>query len=236
MPSTSARPRLSVLAELALVLAILVGTKLVFDQIAWRYAGPISLLFTLATILVVTLRRRESWSSFGLVRLRRWWSVPMLLPQALLGVVAILGIGVGIGLLGEALGFWSLAETEAGVEARWGDIEGNLPVYLGWLALSWISAGFGEEVFFRGYMIDRIGKLLPKARWATAIAVIVPAIGFGLAHAYYQGVRGLVVTGLIGLALGTLYLLNKRNLWPLILAHGVVDTLAFTAMYLDLDI
>ena len=35
---------------------------------------------------------------------------------------------------------------------------------------------------------------------------------------------------------GTLYLLYKRNLWPLILAHGAVDSLAFTAMYLDLDI
>lgn len=55
-------------------------------------------------------------------------------------------------------------------------------------------------------------------------------------HFYYQSLRGLVVTGLIGIALGTLYLLYKRNLWPLVLAHGLVDTLSFTALYTGADI
>lgn len=44
------------------------------------------------------------------------------------------------------------------------------------------------------------------------------------------------MTGMIGVVLGTLYLVFKRNLWPLILAHALVDSLAFTAMYLDLEI
>lgn len=236
MTTTPTRRRFGVLIELAIVMAVLVLTKLIFDQIAWRFAGPISLAFTLATIGVVTVLRKESWAHFGLRRLRRWWSFPLVLPQALLGIVAILGIGTGTALLGEALGFWSTEGTSAGVEARWGDIDGNLPVYLMWMAIGWTSAAFGEEIFFRGYLIDRIGKLLPSARWATAVAVFIPALIFGIAHAYYQGVRGLIVTGLIGLALGTLYLVNKRNLWPNIIAHGVVDSLAFTATYLDLDI
>lgn len=236
MTDTPTRRAPGLIIELAIVMAVLVSTKLIFDQIAWRFAGPISLTFTLAAIAGFTIRHRESWSSFGLRRLKRWWSVPLVLPQALLGVVAILAIGAGTALAGEALGFWTTEGTQTGVEARWGNIEGNLPVYLMWMAIGWTSAAFGEEIFFRGYLIDRIGKLLPSARWATAVAVFIPALIFGIAHAYYQGVRGLIVTGLIGLALGTLYLVNKRNLWPNIIAHGVVDSLAFTAMYLDLDI
>ncbi|WP_271185718.1 hypothetical protein [Maricaulis virginensis] len=31
------------------------------------------------------------------------------------------------------------------------------------------------------------------------------------------------MTGMIGVVLGTLYLVFKRNLWPLILAHALVD-------------
>ena len=235
--SATVQPRrFGLILEIVLVLAVLVSTKLIFDQIAWKYAGPISLTFTLATIGLITWRRKESWSSFGLRGLRRWWSFPLVLPQAVLATACIIGIGAGMAFLGDFLGFWSVEGTQEGVEDRWGNIEGNLPVYLTWLAIAWTSAAFGEEIFFRGYLIDRIGKLLPKARWASFVAILIPALIFGIAHAYYQGIRGLVVTGMIGLALGALYLLNKRNLWPNILAHGAVDTLAFTAMYLNLDI
>ena len=62
---------------------------------------------------------------------------------------------------------------------------------------------------------------------------IVPALLFGLAHVYYQGLRGLVFTGAIGLAFGTMFLLFKRNLWPLVLWHGIVDTLTFTAIFMN---
>ncbi|WP_417486593.1 CPBP family intramembrane glutamic endopeptidase [Maricaulis sp.] len=236
MTTTPPRRATSLIIELAVVMAVLVSTKLIFDQIAWRFAGPISLAFALVTIAGFTIRHKESWASFGLRRLKRWWSIPLVLPQALLGVVAILAIGAGTALAGDALGFWSTEGTQEGVEDRWGNIVGNLPVYLMWMAIGWTSAAFGEEIFFRGYLIDRISKLLPNARWASFVAVLIPALIFGIAHAYYQGIRGLIVTGLIGLALGALYLVNKRNLWPNIIAHGLVDSLAFTAMYLDLDI
>ncbi len=42
-------------------------------------------------------------------------------------------------------------------------------------------------------------------------------------------------TGTIGLAFGTLFLVYKRNLWPLIIFHGLIDTAGFTALYLGLE-
>lgn len=236
MSTVSPRTRFSILIEVLIVLSVLVGSKLVFDQIIWKFAGPLSLLCTFFAIGFFTWHYRESWAGFGLRKLPGWKSWALLAPQALLGIVAIIGLGAGTAFAGDALGLWTTDETMSGVEDRWGNIVGNLPVYLGWLAIAWVSAGFGEEVFFRGYMINRVEALLPHAKWALPLAVIIPAVGFGVAHMYYQGFRGLVVTGMIGLAIGTLYLLYKRNIWPLIIAHGAVDTLAFTAMYLDLDI
>ena len=150
-------------------------------------------------------------------------------------LVVILGVGAGSAILGDTLGLWQTGELPDGVADRWGNIRGNLPVYLLWLTLAWVSAGFGEELFFRGFMVSRAERITKGLPAALFLAVLIPAAIFGIAHFYYQGMRGLVVTGLIGLSLGTLYLLYKRNLWPLIVAHGLVDTLGFTALYLDAD-
>jgi len=99
----------------------------------------------------------------------------------------------------------------------------------------WTAAAFGEEMFFRGYLVTRLQTVFRDIRFGNVLAVITPALLFGCAHIYYQGLRGLVLTGLIGMAFGTMFLLFKRNLWPLILWHGIVDTLTFTAMFLNLE-
>ncbi|MGV6819170.1 MAG: CPBP family intramembrane glutamic endopeptidase [Parvularcula sp.] len=67
-----------------------------------------------------------------------------------------------------------------------------------------------------------------------AVAAIVTAgIIFGYGHFYYQGLGGWITTGMIGIAIGFLFLLYKRNLWPLIIAHAFVDSLGMTSMYLE---
>ncbi|WP_174754922.1 CPBP family glutamic-type intramembrane protease [Arenimonas daejeonensis] len=44
---------------------------------------------------------------------------------------------------------------------------------------------------------------------------------------------GIVVTGCIGLVFGLLYL-RLRSLWPLVIAHGLVDTIGLVALYAGL--
>ena len=41
---------------------------------------------------------------------------------------------------------------------------------------------------------------------------------------------------MIGVVIGCLFLLYKRNLWPLIIAHAFVDSLGITVMYMGWDI
>ena len=95
----------------------------------------------------------------------------------------------------------------------------------GWVIV-WTTTAFGEEMFFRGYLITRLQSAFTDLRFGNALAVIAPALLFGFAHVSYQGVRGLVMTGLIGLAFGTMFLVFKRNLWPLVLWHGITNSMS----------
>ena len=48
---------------------------------------------------------------------------------------------------------------------------------------------------------------------------------FGFRHSYDLSERSITV-GLIGLAMGIGYVAVGRNLWPLILAHGSLNTIS----------
>jgi hypothetical protein len=61
--------------------------------------------------------------------------------------------------------------------------------------------------------------------------VLLQALVFALGHAY-QGVTGVVNLFVVGLILGYVYLRGGRNLWPVIVAHGLIDTLSTTLVYL----
>jgi membrane protease YdiL (CAAX protease family) len=222
--------------ELASVLVFAFFSKLALDQVFWKYSGPVSLIIMLVLLFFYMKARDKSWAELGLIKLPGWKSVLLVLPQALLGVVAIIATGAGVQLGGDALGFWEAGGNEAGIEARFEGLEGSLPQLALWLFFGWVAAGFGEEIFFRGFLISRARAIVDGLPLAAFLSVFLPALLFGMAHFYYQGLPGLVTTGAIGLTIGTLYLLYKRNLWPLIIAHGLVDTLGFTTMYLGLDV
>ena len=70
---------------------------------------------------------------------------------------------------------------------------------------------------------------------AVPLAVILAAALFGFGHMYYQGLRGFITTGAIALAFGTMFVLLRGNLWPMVIVHGVIDTLNFFPLYLGMD-
>jgi membrane protease YdiL (CAAX protease family) len=222
-------------AELAVFGALALVLRIGFDPLFWRFAGPVSLIVTLACVVFYLRRRGEGWSAFGLIPLKRVKAKLMVLPQALL-VFGFFAAAVASVLFGaEALGLTFMKEVPAGVEDRWGDVEGNLPMLLLWLAIVWTAAAFGEEMFFRGFLVTRAMALFRGVPFAAVFAVGIPALLFGLGHFYYQGLRGLVMTAAIGIAFGAAFLLMKRNLWPLVLVHGIVDTINFVVLYLGVE-
>ncbi len=79
-----------------------------------------------------------------------------------------------------------------------------------------LTAGVCEEIFFRGYLIWYLGHWLPLA----AVVVLASAL-FGYAH-LYQGKRGFVLTGALGLVFGVVYL-SAGSLWLAMGLHAFID-------------
>src|SRR5208283_4406022 len=101
---------------------------------------------------------------------------------------------------------------------------GNLKLTLIFLALTWTLAAFGEEMVYRGYLMNRVADLFNRTRGAWVISLIGVHVAFGVAHAY-QGWTGIIDEGLSGLLLGIIYLRTGRNLAVPIVAHGIGDTI-----------
>lgn len=87
-----------------------------------------------------------------------------------------------------------------------------------------LFVGYYEEVLARGLILERC-RIVFQARWP---AVVVSSLLFGLGHAY-QGWFGVVQTALIGLVFATL-VLRWGRLWPVIIAHGLINFVALMAM------
>jgi membrane protease YdiL (CAAX protease family) len=114
--------------------------------------------------------------------------------------------------------------------ARFSKLPGNAALLAVGLVLVWTQAAFGEEMVFRGFLLTRLDILLGDGWLATPFAVIGQALLFGVGH-WYLGPRGVTTASLIGVVLGAVYVCNGRNLVPLIVAHGVTDSVSLLAIY-----
>ena len=87
-----------------------------------------------------------------------------------------------------------------------------------WVVVSF-TAGFCEEVGFRGYLMTRLRLVFKTKTWI--VPVIISSLAFGVCHAY-QGVPGLILLTIYGAMFSLLYIRTGR-LWPLIIAHSLQD-------------
>lgn len=108
-------------------------------------------------------------------------------------------------------------------------IEGNPGMYFKWLFNMWISAAIGEELLFRGFAFSQLKKVFGGKK---ILLVVSSAVMFSLPH-LYQGISGLMMTFLFGLAFGLIYL-KFKNIWINIIVHGLIDTVFLTLSYYGL--
>jgi membrane protease YdiL (CAAX protease family) len=85
-----------------------------------------------------------------------------------------------------------------------------------------LTGTFLEEVFYRGYLIERM-TILTKHRWVAALA---SWLLFTLVHLKFFGLGPTIDTGVISAALVLLYM-KEESIWPCIVVHGINDSLAF---------
>jgi len=167
--------------------------------------------------------RGEGWRSVGLRRPASWWRTVLL--------------GIGIGIACDAADIFAFLPalrrlTGQGVElGQFNELRGSLGTLLFWLAVTWTLAAFGEEMAYRGYVLNRIADLLGRSTAAFTFSAMVVSVLFGFAHVG-QGISGILDNVLAGLTFAALYLASGRNLWLPIIVHGVVDTISFVLLFL----
>jgi CAAX amino terminal protease family. len=103
---------------------------------------------------------------------------------------------------------------------------------LPWLiATVLINAAFGEEVFFRGYLFERLGALLGASRAALLATVLITSGLFALAHYQDQGLPGVEQASMTGLVLGGIYAWRKE-IWLPMIVHAAYDLTAILLIYM----
>lgn len=210
--------------DCAIVIAFLAVFFVIVFGVTERYAGPVTASCAVVLTTAVLRRRDMRWRDVGLRRPPR---LRWLLAQVPVVTVTWLAVAAGATfLIGQFL-------PRPDTSARFGDLAGNLPATLWWIAIAWLIGGFAEEMIFRGFLLRRLEVLLPRGARGTVTAVLLQALLFGAVHAYNRGLFGLLALGAVGAVLGTFYLVFRRNLWPVILAHGLGNTLGFVARFLD---
>jgi membrane protease YdiL (CAAX protease family) len=173
-------------------------------------------------VLVWARRSRTPWKEIGFARPGNWaFSLAM---GVLFGIVFKLVMkAVVMPLFG--------APT---INPTYHYLVGNLAALPGTAFAIVVRAGFGEETLFRGYLFERLGRLLGTGGWARTAIVLLTSGLFGLAHYPDQGLAGVQQAAITGMVFGTIFAWTGR-LWVPICAHAAFDLTALAIIYWDLE-
>jgi membrane protease YdiL (CAAX protease family) len=176
----------------------------------------------LVVLALISFRLHDGWSALGL----RWpvsWRRTILIALG----AAVLRILVGTLVIEPVTAhFWPPAIAPSGMN----EIARHGMEALKWFLLVWTFAAFGEEIGYRGYLLNRAADAGGRSKAAYWVAVVMVSVLFGYGH-YYKGPAGIVDSGMAGLVLGAAYVLSGRNLWVCVLAHGFIDTIGLVAVF-----
>lgn len=219
--TTSARAprhnRLLLLGELSALIALTIADA--------RGLVPLSRTPFLLLLCWTSLRLRGlAWRDIGFTR------APRMARAIAVGIVAGLSIEL-FAIYVTTPWIASVTGTPPDVSDL-SDLVGNLQLLLILFVVNWILAAFGEELAFRGYLMNRFADGFGGTRVAWIASLVVVSIYFGIGHGY-QGVGGIVQESLSGCWLGVFFLVSGRNLTVPILAHGVSNTLALVLIYFN---
>src|SRR6476646_1220998 len=163
-----------------------------------------SLIWVSALALIVIIRRGEHlpMRSIGLGTARWWKSI-------LWGFIIAIVSAVVIGALAYITGYGhgpGSAEFE------------QIPLWL--ITAIVFRAGVVEELFYRGYALERLQMIGLRRTWSVAIPMVIFSLGHwsgGAANILIAFAAGLILTG---------FYLWRRDLAANMIGHGLVDFVA----------
>lgn len=217
-PSNSGfRERLRHSRPMILIELLLVASVFVADRF--------HLIFFSKTPYLLVLAAASLW-----LRRVRWRDIGFALPPDWRRLVLI---GLALGIAMEGLELFVTQPLLVAITGKQPDLADAAALAANWklfliaLALTWTLAAFGEELVWRGWILNRLFDLMGSSRSAEVVAVLLMSIAFGLAHAD-QGITGVIENTIAGIILGGAYLASGRSLIAPIVAHGMTDTIDFS--------
>lgn len=199
-------------------------TLAIFITIAVEF-GWVSQYLILALVLYAWLSlwlRGKGWSDFGLKKPDSWKQTILL---ALL-----------VGVVFQALSLYAIEPFLGKLTGDIPDVSvfrplvGDVTQLIIFLGISWTFAAFVEEMIYRGYFMHRFADLFNRNNTGWLVGIILSNLLFGFGHTY-QGLSGMIITGITGFVFAWLYFKTNKNLWAPILAHGIYDTIGFLMIF-----
>ena len=211
------------LIDLIIYIAVMfLVRELYFPKVSFIVNG---LFWSLTTLVVATWRmkvRGVYWRDLGLKKPSNLWKS--------LGVSVIIFVSIIISIIifelvkdNLNLAVSSDNSSESAV-SKFGNLKGNWLLFFTIIPMILLES-FLEELLDRGFLMNWIEKLFSATSFATVIAVLLQALIFGFRHSNDFSERSITV-GIIGLIMGIAYVKFGRNLWPLIIAHCILNSMS----------
>ncbi len=205
---------------LLIVVAIWIAIKYGSRILGFDFGGPLSTIVVLGAVAMIVKYEGIGFAALGLSRPDSWKRALVIFLMAF-AFTALCGL-VLLPWLREIFG--------TGVSpGRFAYLEGDpVALVITVVTIAWLAAAFGEEIVFRGFMMPRLAAIFGGNQFAWFAAVLSQAVIFGWLH---SETAGMITAGTIGFGYGLLFWLGMRNLWPLIIAHAIPDTISLIGSY-----
>ncbi|MEQ8301857.1 MAG: CPBP family intramembrane glutamic endopeptidase [Cyclobacteriaceae bacterium] len=207
--------KVKLLLEVLLVATVFMTLRWIFSSI--KYSSQIAEVISLVLITYLFVKRKTSWREVGFTLPTNW------IKSIGLTILCIVSIGVIFNFVIQPLFPHGANEINEGHSV----ISFNEMLFqLFFIGIG--AAAIGEEMMFRGFLLNHLNTLFGRNAIGTTLAILLQALIFGVLH---SGVQGMVSAGVIGIILGTFYVLAGRNLLVVMVAHAVPDVLSIVGSY-----
>jgi len=212
------------------------------DQINSKFAaqlrgfGPLGILTTLIIIagnfviaplsailvLIWTKISNTPWRGIGYVRPRSW------IKTIVIGI--IFGVSFKFVMKAAVMPLFGAPP----VNQAYHFVTGNSAIIPWMLYASIVTAGFGEETFYRGWMFERLVKLLGQSTGTKIAIILITTILFASVHYPEQGLPGVEQACITGLVFGSIFAVTG-SIFMLMIAHAAFDLTALWIIYYGLE-
>ena len=214
--------------EIVTVLGLMLLVKDIADRFNAIGAGSIAMWCGIIAATFFMKKRDITWKDRGLslpVGAKNWLKS---IGLAILTAVAVMILmALVMPVVSELLG---IGIPESSTD-RFEFFLGKPTVFFAYLVVViWIGAALGEELLMRGFLLNSLISFFGDHKKGVLAAILLHAIIFGMLHVS-QGMPGIISTGFVAVIFAFIYLRCGKKLFPLIIAHGVVNSIGVIAYY-----